>query len=168
VKQALLACRAVRRVASVPRGVSLQASLIHGVTSGRSCRCRRRLGLLPPPSSRRLRELGRRVYDLTAPINDVDKHPIRLFSAVAPNTLPLPQAGPVSAAQLLITAGGNIDRFPNEAVFGGLCGVAPLRASSGKSHRMRLHHRGNRQTNRGTKLPSAVSYASSPASFIRR
>jgi hypothetical protein len=74
VKQALLAFRAVRRVASVPRGVSLQARLFHGVASGRSCRVPTKTGLLPPLSSRRLRELGRRVYDLTAPINDVDKH----------------------------------------------------------------------------------------------
>jgi transposase len=166
VKQALLACRAVRRVASVPRGVSLQANLFDGVASGRSCRCRRRPGLLPPLSSRRLRELGRRVYDLTAPINDVDKH--LDCSALLHRTPPSAPSWPRQCRPLLITAGGNIDRFPNEAVFGGLCGVAPLRASSGKSHRVRLHHRGNRQTNRGTKLPSAVSYASSPASFIRR
>jgi hypothetical protein len=167
VKQALLAFRAVRRVASVPRGVSLQARLFHGVASGRSCRVptktRTPAAAEQPPTPRvgptRLRSHRTNQRRRQAP---------RLFSTVAPNTLPLPQAGPVSAGQLLITAGGNIDRFPNEAVFGGLCGVAPLRASSGKSHRMRLHHRGNRQTNRGTKLPSAVSYASSPASFIRR
>lgn len=95
-----------------------------------------------------LRELGRRIYELTAEINEVDKHLTQLVSAVAPNTLALPQVGPVSVAQLLITAGQNFDRFRNEAAFARLCGVAPIPVSSGKSHRMRLHRGGNRQANR--------------------
>ena len=95
-----------------------------------------------------LRELGRRVHQLTSQINEVDKHLLRLVSAVAPNTLALPQVGPVSVAQLLITAGENFDRFRNEAAFARLCGVAPIPVSSGKSHRMRLHRGGNRQANR--------------------
>ena len=57
--------------------------------------------------------------------------------AVAPNTLALPQVGPVSVAQLLISAGENFDRFRNEAAFARLCGVAPIPVSSGKSPRMR-------------------------------
>lgn len=51
-------------------------------------------------------------------------------------------------AQLLITAGQNIDRFRSEAAFARLCGVAPVPVSSGKSHRMRLHRGGNRRANR--------------------
>jgi RNA processing factor Prp31 len=42
-----------------------------------------------------LRELGRRIHELTAEINEVDKHLTQLVSAVAPNTLALPQVGPV-------------------------------------------------------------------------
>ncbi|WP_427118204.1 IS110 family transposase [Pseudarthrobacter scleromae] len=95
-----------------------------------------------------LRDLGRRIYDLTAEINEADKHLTRLVSAVAPNTLALPQVGPVSVAQLLITAGENFERFRNEAAFARLCGVAPIPVSSGKSNRMRLHRGGNRQANR--------------------
>lgn len=95
-----------------------------------------------------LRELGRRVEDLTAQINAADKHLHRLLHAVAPTVMALPQVGPVSAAQLLITAGENIERFPSEAAFARLCGVAPVPVSSGKSHRMRLHRGGNRQANR--------------------
>lgn len=95
-----------------------------------------------------LRELGRRVYELTTQINDTDKHLERLLHTVAPTLMELPQVGPVSAAQLLITAGENIDRFPSEAAFARLCGVAPIPVSSGKSHRMRLHRGGNRQANR--------------------
>jgi transposase len=95
-----------------------------------------------------LRELGRRVYELSAQINHIDKHLLRLVSAVAPNTLALPQVGPVSVAQLLITAGEKFDRFRNEAAFARLCGVAPIPVSPGKSHRTRLHRGGNRQANR--------------------
>jgi transposase len=95
-----------------------------------------------------LRELGRRVYELNSQINDIDKHLLQLVSAVAPNTLALPQVGPVSVAQLLIAAGENFARFRNEAAFARLCGVAPIPVSSGKSHRMRLHRGGNRQANR--------------------
>jgi hypothetical protein len=118
VKQALLAFRAVRRVESVPRGVSLQARLFHGVASGRSCRVptktRTPAAAEQPPTPRvgptRLRSHRTNQRRRQAP---------RLFSTVAPNTLPLPQAGPVSAAQLLITADGNFGRFRNEAAFGG-------------------------------------------------
>lgn len=95
-----------------------------------------------------LRELGRRVEDLTAQINAADKHLHRLLHAIAPTVMARPQVGPVSAAQLLITAGENIERFPSEAAFARLCGVAPVPVSSGKSHRMRLHRGGNRQANR--------------------
>lgn len=95
-----------------------------------------------------LRDLGRRIYELTADINETDKHLTQLVSAVAPSTLALPQVGPVSVAQLLIAAGENFDRFRSEAAFARLCGVAPIPVSSGKSHRMRLHRGGNRQANR--------------------
>lgn len=95
-----------------------------------------------------LRELGRRIYEFTAEINELDKHLTQLVSSVAPHTLALPQVGAVSVAQLLITAGENFDRFRSEAAFARLCGVAPIPVSSGKSNRMRLHRGGNRQAKR--------------------
>ncbi len=52
------------------------------------------------------------------------------------------------ASQLLITAGQNIDRLNSDAAFARLCGVAPIPVSSGKTQRMRLHRRGDRQANR--------------------
>lgn len=70
------------------------------------------------------RELGRPVYELTAQIHDLDKHLTQLVFAVAPNTLALPQVGPVSVAQLLISAGQNVDSFRNEAAFARLCADA--------------------------------------------
>lgn len=111
-----------------------------------------------------LRELGRRAFELTAQINDVDKHLNRLVTAVAPTTMTLPQVGPVSAAQLLITAGENISRFPSEAAFARLCGVAPIPVASGKSHRMRLHRGGNRQANRAIYLITVGRLKSDPRS----
>ncbi|WP_235830853.1 transposase [Arthrobacter cheniae] len=95
-----------------------------------------------------LRDLGRRIYDLTAEINATDKHLTRLANDVALTLMALPQVGPVSAAQLLVAAGQNIDRFPSEAAFARLCGVAPIPVSSGKTNRMRLHRGGNRQANK--------------------
>lgn len=63
-----------------------------------------------------LRELGRRIFNLTAEIKATEKHITKL----------------VEAAQMLITAGRNIDRFPSEAAFARLCGVALIPVSSGK------------------------------------
>ena len=51
------------------------------------------------------------------------------------------------AAKLLVAAGDNPDRLRSEAAFAHLCGVAPLEASSGKTHRHRLNRGGNRQAN---------------------
>jgi transposase len=50
--------------------------------------------------------------------------------------------------QLLITAGQNIGQLHSEAAFARLCGVVPIRVSSGHTHRMRLHCGGDRQANR--------------------
>ncbi|MGW2588593.1 IS110 family transposase, partial [Streptomyces virginiae] len=55
--------------------------------------------------------------------------------------------GPDTAAQLLITAGGNPDRLRTEASFAALCGVAPVPASSGKTNRHRLSRGGDRAAN---------------------
>jgi len=55
--------------------------------------------------------------------------------------------GPDTAAQLLITAGANPHRLHSEAAFAALCGVAPVPASSGKTHRHRLSRGGDRAAN---------------------
>ncbi len=115
-----------------------------------------------------LRDLGRRISDLTAQINDAEKHLTKLLHSIAPTTMALPQVGPVTAAQLLITAGENIDRFPSEAAFARLCGVAPVPVSSGKSHRMRLHRGGNRQANRSIYLITVGRLKLDPKSQVYR
>jgi len=55
--------------------------------------------------------------------------------------------GPLSAAQLLITAGDNPDRMTSPAGFAALCGTTPIPASSGKTNRHRLNRGGDRQAN---------------------
>ncbi|RZL26412.1 MAG: hypothetical protein EOP31_07235 [Rhodococcus sp. (in: high G+C Gram-positive bacteria)] len=57
-------------------------------------------------------------------------------------------SGTVTAAQLLITAGGNPDRLKSKASFAALCGTSPIPASSGKTTRHRLN-RGDRHANCG-------------------
>jgi transposase len=52
-----------------------------------------------------------------------------------------------SAAQLLLTAGDNSDRFRSESSFAALCGVSPVQASSGKVTRHRLNRGGDRAAN---------------------
>lgn len=115
-----------------------------------------------------LRELGRRIFNLTAEINATEKHITKLVEAVAPTTIALPQVGPITVAQLLITAGQNIDRFPSEAAFARLCGVAPIPVSSGKTHRMRLHRGGNRRANRAIYLVTICRLRYDPRSQAYR
>ncbi len=55
--------------------------------------------------------------------------------------------GPLTAARLLGET-GDPRRFQLAAAVGMACGVAPIPASSGKTQRVRLNRRGNRQLNR--------------------
>ncbi len=70
--------------------------------------------------------------------------------------------GPVTAAQLLITAGGNPERLANEASFAALCGTAPVPASSGKTTRYRLSRGGDRQANSALHTIATVRMAHDP------
>jgi transposase len=94
-----------------------------------------------------LRALARRVQALDAEIAEADKIITALTAQAVPTLLALPQVGPQTAAQLVITAGQNIDRMRSEAAFAKLTGVAPLPASSGKTNRHRLNPGGDRQAN---------------------
>jgi transposase len=64
-----------------------------------------------------------------------------------PSLLAAHGVGPDTAAQLLITAGGNPDQLHSEASFAALCGTAPVPASSGKITRHRLSRGGDRGAN---------------------
>jgi transposase len=54
------------------------------------------------------------------------------------------RAGPISAAQLLVTAGANPGRLRGDAALAALCGGSPIEASSGKTTRHRLNRGGDR------------------------
>jgi transposase len=94
-----------------------------------------------------LRALGQRIKTLDIEIHTADHHITRLVRETVPTLLAMRQVGPQTAAQLLITAGQNIDRMHSEAAFAKLTGVAPLPASSGKTNRHRLNRGGDRQAN---------------------
>lgn len=95
-----------------------------------------------------LRSIADRVHRLDHEIQELDRVLGQLVHKTAPHLLALPQVGINAAAQLLITAGQNPDRIHSEAAFARLVGVAPIPASSGQTHRMRLHRGGDRQANK--------------------
>nr|WP_267626367.1 IS110 family transposase [Gordonia sputi] len=94
-----------------------------------------------------LRGVATRIRDLDAEINDYDTQLDTLTSQIAPTLKTLPQVGTMVAAQLLITVGQCPNRIHTDAQFARLCGIAPIPASSGKTHRMRLHRGGDRHAN---------------------
>ncbi len=85
-----------------------------------------------------VRELGQRATELERRIAGlVVGHPL----------LGLPGVGILTAARLLAET-GDVGRFRSPAAFAMLAGVAPIPASSGEVHRMRLNRGGNRRLNR--------------------
>jgi transposase len=99
-----------------------------------------------------LRSLARRIVQLDEEISELDAQIAPLIEAAAPRTLALFGIGPNHAAQLLISAGQNIERLHSEAAFAALCGASPIAASSGKTTRYRLNRGGDRQANHALHL----------------
>ncbi|EAP97619.1 putative IS110 family transposase [Janibacter sp. HTCC2649] len=94
-----------------------------------------------------LKSLARRHQSLTREISELDTELTTMIERAAPHLLHLHGVGNTTAAQLLITAGGNPDRLRSEASFAALCGTAPVPASSGKTTRHRLSRGGDRRAN---------------------
>jgi transposase len=94
-----------------------------------------------------LRSLGRRWLLLHAEIVELDTEIRALVRNTVPTLIARPGIGIHSAAQLLITAGGNPDRLHNDAAFAALCGASPVQASSGQRQRHRLNRGGDRAAN---------------------
>jgi transposase len=94
-----------------------------------------------------LRRLARRHQHLTEEVRDADTDLTTLVSDAGPQLLALHGVGIDVAGQLLTTAGDNPDRLRSEAAFAHLCGVAPVPASSGRTHRHRLNRGGDRAAN---------------------
>lgn len=94
-----------------------------------------------------LKSLARRVQDLAAEHQALTKALDSEVSVHNPGLRAAYGVGPDTAAQLLITAGGNPARLRTEASFAALCGAAPVPASSGRTNRHRLSRGGDRAAN---------------------
>ena len=94
-----------------------------------------------------LRRLAHRITDLEVEIDQADADLDTLTRRHRPDLVAEVGVGPVTAAQLLITAGDNPDRMASPAAFVALCGANPIPASSGQTVRHRLNRGGDRQAN---------------------
>ncbi len=99
-----------------------------------------------------LKGLAVRSRQLSAEIDALDVHLEQLVASAAPEVLAVKGVGTDIAGTLLVAVGDNPDRLHSEAAFARLCGVAPIPASSGKTHRHRLSRGGDRDANRALYL----------------
>lgn len=94
-----------------------------------------------------MRALARRWLWLHEEIITHDKELERLVTERAPELMVSHGIATLTVAEMLILVGDDPTRIRSEAAFAKLCGVCPIPASSGKTHRFRLNRGGNRQAN---------------------
>lgn len=94
-----------------------------------------------------MRALARRWLWLHEEIIAHDKELERLVTERAPDLMMSHGIATLAVAEMLILVGDDPIRIRSEAAFAKLCGVCPIPASSGKTHRFRLNRGGNRQAN---------------------
>ena len=109
-----------------------------------------------------LRALAHRIQELDAEIKDADRILDTLVADTVPTLITHRQIGTITAAQLLVTAGQNLDRMRSEASFAKLTGTAPIPASSGKTRRFRLNRGGDRQANKALHIIAVGRLRSDP------
>ncbi|MFD9722194.1 IS110 family transposase [Streptomyces sp. NPDC059076] len=109
-----------------------------------------------------LKSLARRVKELTAEHHALTRALDSEASAHNPGLRAAYGVGPDTAAQLLVTAGGNPERLRTEASFAALCGTAPVPASSGRTNRHRLSRGGDRAANAALYRIALVRMSSDP------
>jgi transposase len=117
-----------------------------------------------------LKSLAQRHQSLSQEITGLDDELTSVIEQTASHLLHLHGVGNTTAAQLLITAGGNPDRLRTEASFAALCGTAPVPASSGKTTRHRLSRGGDRRANNALHTIALVRMRSHPPTkaFVQR
>jgi hypothetical protein len=103
-----------------------------------------------------LRVVACRIRQLNEEIGVADQRLATLVGRAAPRLLKLQAIGIDHAGQLLVTAGQRPERLRGEAAFAHLCRAAPVPASSGTTHRHRLHRGGDRDANRALHLAVVV------------
>ncbi|WP_405591454.1 IS110 family transposase [Streptomyces sp. NBC_01092] len=89
--------------------------------------------------------LAGRIGQLSEQIRELDARLARLVDSHAPQLLDVVGIGPDTAVTLLITVGDNPERLDSEASFAALCGVSPVKRSSGRRQFRRLNRSGDRQ-----------------------
>lgn len=94
-----------------------------------------------------MRSLARRWLILNDEVAEHDKELKALVEAKAPSLMSSHGIATLTIAEMLILVGDNPSRIRSEAALAKLCGVCPIPASSGKTHRFRLNRGGNRQAN---------------------
>ena len=94
-----------------------------------------------------MRSLARRWLMLNGEVAEHDKELKTLVEAKAPSLMASHGIATLTIAEMLILVGDNPGRIRSEAALAKLCGVCPIPASSGKTHRFRLNRGGNRQAN---------------------
>ncbi|MGW4898832.1 IS110 family transposase [Kitasatospora sp. NPDC004240] len=109
-----------------------------------------------------LKSLAGRVKELTAEHTTLTRALDAEVNAHNPGLRAAYGVGPDTAAQLLVTAGGNPERLRTEAAFAALCGVAPVPASSGRTNRHRLSRGGDRAANAALYRIALVRMSSDP------
>jgi transposase len=91
--------------------------------------------------------LATRIAHLNTEIDSLNAQLTHAVTAHTPHLLDRHGVGPDTASALLLAAGDNPDRLSTEASFAALCGVSPVEASSGNTHRRRLNRGGDRRAN---------------------
>ena len=94
-----------------------------------------------------MRSLARRWSMLSDEVAEHDKELKALVEAKAPSLMASHGTATMAIAEMLILVGDDPGRIRSEAALAKLCGVCPIPASSGKTHRFRLNRGGNRQAN---------------------
>jgi transposase len=86
-----------------------------------------------------MRALARRWFSLQDEIIAHDNELERLVTERAPGLIASHVIAKLTVAEMLILVGDDPTRIRSEAAFATLCGVCPIPASSGKTHRFRLN-----------------------------
>lgn len=109
-----------------------------------------------------LRELAQRVGLLQEQLHRIVVRLERITRATAPELIATHGVGPDTARTLLLSAGDNPHRLASQSSWAALLGSNPIPASSGKTHRHRLNHGGDRQANAALRRIAVVRMRSHP------
>jgi transposase len=93
-----------------------------------------------------MRHQIRRLRELVRETRTLQRELLLLVRGLQPRLLEIYGVSTLTAAKLIAEIAG-IERFRSPAKLARLAGIAPIPASSGARHRMRLHRGGNRQLN---------------------